>query len=147
MGTLMDAKTTPVTSYTIEFNVASRVGKVVHATDDDNQPNKYTSSPSLSEDELVELCREVVGKAAAAYQHTQRTFDLLIDQRGYILRERSSSPSLLAGFGLAGPVAEAAVPREASADKPKVRKPKRAKPKPAATKPKRTPTARKAKKK
>jgi hypothetical protein len=141
----MSAKPTPVIGYTIEFTVAT--AKIVHATDNNKQPNMYTSSPTLSEDELVELCREVVEKAAAAYQNTQRTFNLLIDERGYILRDKTFSlpPSRV---GLAGPSAEEEATEEDSVVEPKTRKPKKAnaKPKPAATKPKRTPTARKAKK-
>jgi hypothetical protein len=142
----MPARPTPVIGYTIEFTVATN--KVVHATDNNNRPNKFTSSPTLAEDELVELCREVVEKAAAAFQNTQRTFELQIDERGQIFRDRSFPLSLPAGFALAGPSAEAAGPRGTSAVKPKTRKPKnvRAKPKPAATKPKRKPISRKAKK-
>lgn len=134
----MAANPTPVIGYTIQFTVAT--AKIVHATDNNAQPNKYTSSPTLTEDDLVELCREVVQKAAEAYQNGQRTFDLLIDERGYILRGSSFSLSAApAAFAPAGS-------RAATAAQPTTRERKRPKRKPTAAKRKRTSTVRKKKK-
>jgi hypothetical protein len=76
------AKPTPVIGYTIEYTVTTN--KVVYATDDNTSPRKYESSGQLSEDDVGDLCREVVEKAIAAFAATQPTFDLMITPSGKI---------------------------------------------------------------
>jgi hypothetical protein len=138
----MPAKPTPVIGYTIEFTVATN--KVVHATDNNTQPRKYNSSPTLTEDELVVLCREVVEKATVAYRNGQRTFILLIDERGYILRDRAFQLANTSGSPLIGSRAEDMdVPEEMSESKQNLKKSKSSD---KANKPKLMRTTKKAKK-
>jgi hypothetical protein len=70
-----------VRAFTIEYTVTTN--KVVYASDNGNS-KKYESAPQLSEDEVGDLCREVVNKAIAAFKAGQETFSLMITPAGKI---------------------------------------------------------------
>jgi hypothetical protein len=80
----------PVRAYTIEFTVTT--DKVVYATDDNGNPKKYESAAQLSEDEVGDLCREVVNKAIAAFNAGQETFGLMITPAGKIYPDPAFHP-------------------------------------------------------
>ena len=84
------AKPTPVKSYSIEYTVTSN--KVVYATDDNDKPQKFESAPSLSEDEVGDLCVETVLKAIRAFKAVQPTFNLMITPSGKIYLDPSFKP-------------------------------------------------------
>ena len=129
----------PLIGYTTEFTVATN--KVVHATDNNANPRKFTSSGSLSEDELVVLSVEAARKAAAAFKAGNRTFLLLIDDLGGIFPD----PAFPAGSLDSSLMVVESVSDAAQAAKPAKPKKPAAKPKKPATKLKQ-PAAKKAKK-
>ena len=90
MATPKTAALTSVISYSIEYTV--RTSKIVQATDDNNVPKKFVHAPSLSVDDINDLCREVVEKAIEAYNHATPTFDLLITPAGKIYPDPAFPP-------------------------------------------------------
>jgi hypothetical protein len=84
------ASPTPVLGYSIEYTVATN--KVVYATDDNSQPQKYESSGQLSDDDVGALCLEVVVKAIKAFKAGQDTFRLMITPAGKIYPDPGFHP-------------------------------------------------------
>jgi len=84
------ATATPVRAYTIEYTVTTN--KVVYATNDNGNPQKYESAAQLSEDEVGDLCQEVVNKAIAAFKAGQETFSLMITLAGKIYPDPAFQP-------------------------------------------------------